>query len=84
MLCPVIYLADFVVQRNASGLDGDATLGLVSTGIRQTLVASSSHGNDTSGSNQGVRESGLPCSPQQTRLSICGCADLEILSVCGP
>mmetsp|Transcript_18805 Transcript_18805/g.38200 ORF Transcript_18805/g.38200 Transcript_18805/m.38200 type:complete len:850 (-) Transcript_18805:55-2604(-) len=50
---------DLVVKRDASGLDGDATLGLVGTGIGKTLISRGSHRNNTSSRHKGIREGGL-------------------------
>jgi hypothetical protein len=51
--------SQLVVQRNTSGLDGDSAVLLVSTGIRETLLAGVSLGDDTSGGDQRIGQSGL-------------------------
>jgi len=47
------------IQRNTSRLDGNATLLLISTGIRETSVSGSLLGNDTGLGHQSVGKSRL-------------------------
>ena len=54
--------ADLVVKRNASRLDGDTTVRLVLASVGQTLVAGTSHGDNTSRRHKRVRKSRLACS----------------------
>ena len=63
------YHCHFVVKRDTSRLDGDTTVGLVLTGVSETLVAGRGHGNDTGRRNQRVREGGLACRNVRTHSS---------------
>ena len=54
--------ADLVVKRDASRLDGDTTVRLVLARVGQTLVAGTSHGDNTSRRHKRVRKSRLACS----------------------
>jgi hypothetical protein len=52
---------DLIVQRDACRFDCDAAIRLVLARVRETLITSSGHGNNTSRRDQGVREGGLAC-----------------------
>jgi hypothetical protein len=52
---------DLIIQRDACRFDCDAAIRLVLARVRETLITSSGHGNNSSRRDQGVREGGLAC-----------------------
>jgi hypothetical protein len=52
---------DLVVQRDACRFNCDTAIRLVLACVRETLITSRGHGNNTSRRYQGVREGGLAC-----------------------
>jgi len=52
---------DLIIQRDACRFDCDAAIRLILARVRETLITSSGHGNNSSRRDQGVREGGLAC-----------------------